>query len=61
MSDYGRTEKVFGSGKNIWFDVPKVYPVGGLIDTAGLDKGDIIPAGSICALDTASEIGRAHV
>ncbi len=56
MSDYGRTEKVFGSGKNIWFDVPKVYPVGGVIDTAGLDKGDIIPAGSICALDTASGV-----
>lgn len=54
MSDYGRTEKVFGSGKNIWFDVPKVYPVGGIIDVDGLTKGDVIPAGSMCVLDNAS-------
>lgn len=54
MSDYGRKEKTFGSGKNIWVDVPKVYPVGGKINTSGMTLGDVIPAGSICALNTAA-------
>lgn len=54
MSDYGRIVKEYGSGKNIWVDVPKVYPVGGKINTSGMTLGDIIPAGSICALNTAA-------
>jgi len=54
MSDYGRIVKEYGSGKNIWVDVPKVYPVGGKINTSGMTPGDVIPAGSICALNTAA-------
>lgn len=54
MSTYGRTEKEFGSGKNIWFQSTQVYPVGGLIDTTGYEVGAVIPAGSMCVLDTAS-------
>lgn len=54
MSDYGRIVKEYGSGKNIWVDVPKVYPVGGKINTSGMTLGDVIPAGSICALNTAA-------
>jgi len=53
MSDYGKKEQTYDSGKNIWVDVPKVYPVGGVIDTSGMTIGDVIPAGSMCALDTA--------
>jgi len=53
MSDYGKKEQTYGSGKNIWVDVPKVYPVGGRITNAGdfADDG-VIPAGSMCQLDT---------
>jgi len=54
MSDYGKKEKEFLPGKNIWVDVPKVYPVGGVIDTTGMTPGDVIPAGSMCILDTAA-------
>ena len=54
MSDYGKKEQTYGSGKNIWVDVPKVYPVGGVIDTSGMTIGDVIPAGSMCVLDTAA-------
>lgn len=60
MSDYGRKEKTFGSGKNIWVDVPKVYPVGGKINTSGMTLGDVIPAGSICALNTAAGTIRVY-
>ena len=54
MSDYGRTTKEYLPGKNIWVDVPKVYPVGGVIDTTGMTLGNVIPAGSMCILDTAA-------
>ncbi len=54
MSDYGRTTKEYLPGKNIWVDVPKVYPVGGVIDTTGMTLGNVIPAGSMCVLDTAA-------
>lgn len=52
FNTFGKTSKAYGSGKNIWHEIKGAYPVGGTI--ANLDDykvGDVIPSGSMCALD----------
>lgn len=52
FNTFGKTSKSYGSGKNIWHEIKGAYPVGGTIaNLADYKVGDIIPAGSMCALD----------
>ena len=48
---FGRTEKNYGSGKNIWHEVKGAYPCGGTISNISDFKGQVIPAGSMCQFD----------
>lgn len=48
---FGRGQKEFGSGKNIWHKVVNQYPVGGNITNISEYKGKVIPSGSMCQLD----------
>lgn len=48
---FGRGQKEFNSGKNIWHKVVNQYPVGGNITNISDYKGKVIPAGSMCQLD----------
>ncbi len=48
---FGRTEQVYGSGKNIWHEVKGAYPCGGTISNISSFKGQVIPAGSMCQFD----------
>lgn len=52
FNTFGKTSKSYGSGKNIWHEIKGAYPVGGTIaNLADFADGDVIPAGSMCALD----------
>lgn len=48
---FGRTDKNYGSGKNIWHEVRGAYPCGGSISNISDFKGQVIPAGSMCQFD----------
>ena len=48
---FGRTDKSYGSGKNIWHEVRGAYPCGGSISNLSDFKGQVIPAGSMCQFD----------
>ena len=48
---FGRGQKEYGSGKNIWHEVRGSFPVGGSISNISDFKGKVIPAGSMCVLD----------
>lgn len=48
---FGRTDKNYGSGKNIWHEVRGAYPCGGSISNISEFKGKVIPAGSMCQFD----------
>ena len=48
---FGRTDKSYGSGKNIWHEVKAAYPCGGSISNIADFKGNVIPAGSMCQFD----------
>lgn len=48
---FGRTDKNYGSGKNIWHEVRGAYPCGGSISNISNFKGQVIPAGSMCQFD----------
>lgn len=48
---FGRTDKNYGSGKNIWHEVRGAYPCGGSISNISNFKGKVIPAGSMCQFD----------
>lgn len=48
---FGRTDKSYGSGKNIWHEVKGSYPCGGSISNIADFKGKVIPAGSMCQFD----------
>lgn len=48
---FGRTDKSYGSGKNIWHEVKGAYPCGGSISNISDFKGKVIPAGSMCQFD----------
>ena len=48
---FGRTDKNYGSGKNIWHEVRGAYPCGGSISNISDFKGKVIPAGSMCQFD----------
>lgn len=55
FNTFGKTSKAYGSGKNIWHEIKGAYPVGGTIANLSAYKvGDVIPAGSMCALDQAA-------
>lgn len=55
FNTFGKTSKAYGSGKNIWHEIKGAYPVGGTIaNLADYNVGDVIPAGSMCALDQAA-------
>jgi hypothetical protein len=52
FNTFGKTSKSYGSGKNIWHEIKGAYPVGGTIaNLSAYKEGDVIPAGSMCALD----------
>ena len=55
FNTYGKREKTIGGSLVVWYHVEHAYPSGGTIDILGmgLSAGDIIPAGSMCALDFA--------
>ena len=48
---FGATSKAQKAGKNVWHEVKGAYPVGGTIDLASYSVGDVIPAGSMVALN----------
>lgn len=48
---FGKTSNSFGAGKNVWHEVKGQFPVGGVIDLASYAVGDVIPAGSLVALN----------
>lgn len=48
---FGRAEKTYGSGKNIWHEVKGAYPCGGNITNISDFEGKVIPAGSMCQFD----------
>lgn len=48
---FGRTNKKYGSGKNIWHEVKGAYPCGGKISNISDFAGEVIPAGSMCQFD----------
>lgn len=55
FNTFGKTSKSYGSGKNIWHEIKGAYPVGGTIaNLADYNVGDVIPSGSMCALDQAA-------
>lgn len=55
FNTFGKTSKSYGSGKNIWHEIKGAYPVGGTIaNLADYNVGDVIPSGSMCALDQAT-------
>lgn len=55
FNTFGKSSKSYGSGKNIWHEIKGAYPVGGTIENlADYNVGDVIPAGSMCALDQAA-------
>lgn len=51
FNTFGRTEKTYGSGKNIWHEIKGSYPCGGKVDLTGYSVGDVIPSGSMCVFD----------
>lgn len=51
FNTFGRTEKTYGSGKNIWHEIKGAYPCGGKVDLTGFKVGDVIPSGSMCVFD----------
>ncbi len=51
---FGRAEKSYGSGKNIWHEIEGAYPVGGSIENIDDFEGEVIPAGSMCVFDQAA-------
>lgn len=55
FNTFGKTSKAYGQGKNIWHEIKGAYPVGGTIaNLSAYEIGDVIPAGSMCALDQAT-------
>ena len=48
---FGKTEKSYGSGKNIWHEIKGAFPVGGKITNISSFTGQVIPAGSMCVFD----------
>lgn len=55
FNTFGKTSKAYGSGKNIWHEIKGAYPVGGTIaNLTDYNVGDVIPSGSMCALDQAA-------
>ena len=48
---FGRGQKEYGSGKNIWHEVRGSFPVGGSISNNSEFKGKVIPVGSMCVHD----------
>jgi hypothetical protein len=50
---YGKREKKVGGSLPVWLKVDRQDYSGGTIDIGGLSAGDVIPAGSMCYLDTA--------
>lgn len=55
FNTFGKTSKAYGQGKNIWHEIKGAYPVGGTIaNLSAFAEGDVIPAGSMCALDQAA-------
>ena len=48
---FGKTEKSYGSGKNIWHEIKGAFPVGGKITNISSFTGQVIPAGSMCVYD----------
>lgn len=55
---FGRYEKSYNSGKNIWYKVDGVHPGGGLVDLSGYKAGDVIPAGSMVVFDQVAGTAR---
>lgn len=55
---FGTTSDSKSSGKYIWHEVKAVYPVGGTIALTSYNVGDVIPAGSMVALDMANNTAK---
>lgn len=55
---FGTTSAQYGGGKNIWHEVKACYPVGGVVDLTAFSAGDVIPAGSMVALDQATHTAK---
>lgn len=55
FNTFGQTSKSYSGGKNIWHEIKGAYPVGGTIaNLSAYNVGEVIPAGSMCALDQAN-------
>lgn len=55
-NSFGRTEKSYGSGKNVWNKILHKYPVGGSLDITNINDGTLIPAGSMVKLALATHV-----
>lgn len=51
FNTFGRTEKTYGSGKNIWHEIKGSFPCGGNVDLTSFSEGSVIPSGSMCVFD----------
>lgn len=51
FNTFGKTEKTYGSGKNIWHEIRGAFPCGGKVDLTGYNVGDVIESGSMCVFD----------
>lgn len=51
FNTFGKIEKTYGSGKNIWHEIKGSFPCGGKVDLTGFNVGDVIPSGSMCVFD----------
>lgn len=53
FNTFGRTEKSYGTGKNIWHHVENKFPVGGKVSNlASFPLNTVIPAGSMAIFDS---------
>ena len=53
FNTFGRTEKSYGTGKNIWHLVENKYPVGGKVSNlSDFPVGTVIPPGSMAIFDS---------
>jgi hypothetical protein len=52
FNTYGKRSKTIGGSTPVWLEVHGIDRSGGTIDISGLSVGDVIPAGSMCYLDT---------
>lgn len=59
MNTYVQGRRTYGGGKTVWHTITEKYPVGGSIDVTKYKAGDLVPAGSMVALDVIG--GKAEI